>query len=46
MVRITTEEFDDCMFVNANGNVLDITITPYVLLPDPKALRSGGPCQF
>ena len=43
MVRIAAEDLDDCMFVDADGNVLDPAVTPYVLTPDPKVRRADGP---
>ena len=46
MVRITAEDLDDCMFVDADGNVLDPAFTPYVLMPDPKVRRTDSPCQL
>ena len=46
MVRITAEDLDDCMFVDADGNVLDPAITPYVLIPDPKVCETDRPCQL
>ena len=46
MVRIAAEDLDDCMFVDADGNVLDPAVTPYVLTPDPKVRRADGPCRL
>ena len=46
MVRITAEDLNDCMFVDAAGNVLDPAITPYVLMPDPKVRETDRPCQL
>ena len=46
MVRITAEDLDDCMFVDADGNVLDPAITPYLLMPDPKVRETDRPCHL
>ena len=46
MVRVTAEELDDGMFVDADGNVVDPAITPIVLMPDPKLRRTVGPWQL
>ena len=46
MGRITTEDLDDCMFGDADGNVLDPAITPYVLMPGPKVRDTDRRCQL
>ena len=45
-MRITTEDLDDCMFVDADGHVLDPAITPYVLMSDPKVRETDRSCQL
>ena len=46
MVRITAEDLDDSMFVDADGNMLDPAITRYVLMPDPRVRETDRPCQL
>ena len=46
MVRITAENLDERIFVDAEGNVLDPAFNPYVLMPDPKERETDGPCQL
>ena len=46
MVRINAKDLDDCMFVDADGNVLDPAVTPYVLMADPKEFGTNDPCQL
>ena len=46
MERITVTDLDDCIFFEADGNVLDPAVTPYVLMPDPKVRQTDNPCQL
>lgn len=46
MVRLSAEDLDDCMFIDADRNVLDPTVSPYVLMPDPKVHDTDRPCQL
>ena len=46
MVRITAEDLDDYMFVDADGNMFDPALTVYVLMPDPKVRRTDDPCRL
>ena len=46
MKRVTVEELCEFIFVDDDGTVLDPGVDAYVLTPDPKARRRGGPCHI
>ena len=46
MAKITAEDLDDCMIIDADGNVLEPTVTPYVLMHDTKVHDTDRPCQL
>ena len=41
MVRITAEDLADCMFVDADGNLLDPAITPFATTSHSSHARSA-----
>ena len=43
---IHAEGLDECRFIDGEGNVLDLAETPFVLMPDPKARDTAGPCAL
>ena len=46
MKRIASEDLDDCVFIGEDGSVLEPGMDSFVLMPDPKARRAGGPCRL
>ena len=46
MKRIVPDDLDDCVFVGEDGSVLEPGMASFVLMPDPKARRAGGPCRL
>ncbi len=43
---IGADDLDETMFIDEDGNLLDPAVTPFVLMPDPKARKAGGACQI
>jgi len=43
---IGADDPDESRFIDEYGNLLDPAATPFVLMPDPKARDTAGPCQI
>ena len=43
---IGVDDLDETRFVDEDGNLLDPAATPFVLMPDPKARDTPGPCRI
>ena len=46
MKRIASEDRHDCVFIGEDESVLEPGVASFVLMPDPKAHRNGGPCRL